>query len=542
MLSNEVSGLSDKALETANDKKTSDEAHRGRYNSERDGEDAAEEPSKNPWFPSTDALLNALAHGLLTSVLLLVTVIGLVEFTGESATVRPWCYTGLIGFVAVLVSGTLFADRFNGIGYLKLAVGGGVVALADVLFLALLPSVRSFFAGAIDLMVAVCALVAGVAVGLLMLARGSIDRCASSVDAFTSSATSFFVTGVFLIIAMAADDTFKLIDCAVYLGLSLVVVLAQGRDAGSSDTLTRAESLERLKLDKRSSLSYAFTGIAIGLLFIIIWWQFPRVQAGIVSGGSFIVASVVVYAVSHYRGASWVLLGPIERWTFPFIIFCLLLLIFMGVKAPGAPIVTMVLLFILMIRDLSRVITRALLMVEHQVQSLYLYARATMPFGIGLAAGCLIGVVSATVGEFGMSYVFGLLVILFSIGVTIVPYGEDPLVMPEAAATSKAPSADVDGASFRHTWRKACDQVCEEHGLTPREREVFRMLTRGRTAKVIARDLDISVYTVKSHTYNIYRKLNVESQQELIDMVVATDGSIAEYMSQPKERIAADED
>jgi FixJ family two-component response regulator len=51
--------------------------------------------------------------------------------------------------------------------------------------------------------------------------------------------------------------------------------------------------------------------------------------------------------------------------------------------------------------------------------------------------------------------------------------------------------------------------------LTPREREVFELVTIGRQSKVIAADLKLSVMTVKVHRSHIMRKMGAKS---LIDL------------------------
>jgi DNA-binding NarL/FixJ family response regulator len=51
--------------------------------------------------------------------------------------------------------------------------------------------------------------------------------------------------------------------------------------------------------------------------------------------------------------------------------------------------------------------------------------------------------------------------------------------------------------------------------LTPREREVLRLLARGYTYKEIARRLGVSAKTVESHVSSVLRKLQLSSRHEL---------------------------
>jgi DNA-binding NarL/FixJ family response regulator len=51
--------------------------------------------------------------------------------------------------------------------------------------------------------------------------------------------------------------------------------------------------------------------------------------------------------------------------------------------------------------------------------------------------------------------------------------------------------------------------------LTPREREVLRLLARGYTYKEIARRLEVSIKTVESHVSSVLRKLQLSSRHEL---------------------------
>ncbi|MDR0513846.1 MAG: helix-turn-helix transcriptional regulator [Coriobacteriaceae bacterium] len=64
--------------------------------------------------------------------------------------------------------------------------------------------------------------------------------------------------------------------------------------------------------------------------------------------------------------------------------------------------------------------------------------------------------------------------------------------------------------------------LCAQHRLSPREHEVLGLVARGRNASWCARALHVSPDTAKTHIKNIYRKLGVHTQQELIDMIDKT--------------------
>ena len=53
--------------------------------------------------------------------------------------------------------------------------------------------------------------------------------------------------------------------------------------------------------------------------------------------------------------------------------------------------------------------------------------------------------------------------------------------------------------------------------LTAREHEVIELLSKRRSNKQIAKELCLSIYTVKNHVHNILEKLDVESRLEAVD-------------------------
>jgi DNA-binding NarL/FixJ family response regulator len=60
---------------------------------------------------------------------------------------------------------------------------------------------------------------------------------------------------------------------------------------------------------------------------------------------------------------------------------------------------------------------------------------------------------------------------------------------------------------------EVADPVLDQ--LSPREREVMRLIARGYTYKELARRLDLSVKTVETHVSAVLRKLQLSSRHEL---------------------------
>ena len=85
-------------------------------------------------------------------------------------------------------------------------------------------------------------------------------------------------------------------------------------------------------------------------------------------------------------------------------------------------------------------------------------------------------------------------------------------------------SVDADSGRLRignaePTIEASCTLLGERCGLTPREVDVLVLVAKGRNAPFIEEKLVISRNTVKSHVKHIYRKLDVHTNQELIDLV-----------------------
>ena len=73
-----------------------------------------------------------------------------------------------------------------------------------------------------------------------------------------------------------------------------------------------------------------------------------------------------------------------------------------------------------------------------------------------------------------------------------------------------------DIASYIVSLAEEREREVKKLGLTARELEVIRLSHEGLSNSGIADKLHVSVYTVKNHKQNIYLKMNVRSNAEML--------------------------
>jgi DNA-binding NarL/FixJ family response regulator len=95
------------------------------------------------------------------------------------------------------------------------------------------------------------------------------------------------------------------------------------------------------------------------------------------------------------------------------------------------------------------------------------------------------------------------------------PTEELRLAVAAAMGGQRYLSSGIDGSALDERARNG-DGRMPLDALSPREREVFQLQTRGLSSKQIARQLFISDKTVQTHRTRIFRKLRVHSAAELV--------------------------
>lgn len=168
---------------------------------------------------------------------------------------------------------------------------------------------------------------------------------------------------------------------------------------------------------------------------------------------------------------------------------------------------------------------------------------AFIVFGFGrgsLALGALAGAVAAAhVAELGSaigspsSMIVTLACIVIGFGtlprgseIRSLVIGESDNPVGEMAERARASSGEERSPEKARAGRfkRACELVANRYLLSKKETEVLFLLAKGRNAAYIQEQLYISEGTARTHMRHIYQKLDIHSQQELMDLVENAEG------------------
>lgn len=161
----------------------------------------------------------------------------------------------------------------------------------------------------------------------------------------------------------------------------------------------------------------------------------------------------------------------------------------------------------------------------NQINPIWLFGwQVTVSF-IGLLVGMLVFALGVSLqvavpSAFYVSLVLAIAICAYmQISANYQAYPFEPVIKtsPEEQAISRE-ITECNG--YRKTlYHRKRDYACELYSLSPREREILATLLKGRDAKYIMDTFYISQSTAKTHIYNIYRKFDVHSRQDLLDFI-----------------------
>jgi len=285
-------------------------------------------------------------------------------------------------------------------------------------------------------------------------------------------------------------------------------------------------SRARLSLLSRNLIPPAFMGftwaIALGPLFLSESASaITAIVFSSVFGAALVVALLllVLKRVPHQ--------SSIERWAFALLGCCLVCFALDGI-AVELPLMTRFVLVAIMTAItaayfIAHWTVLLALSYRHRVLTLYHYGQGLIApvGGMALGWGVMCGLTATGMFTATMLSIMALLLLLALVLIpAFVPYTTNEAVETVFEASAHDAPENVHGS-----WQRRCRAICDERHLSPREVEVFYLLAKGRNAEHVSRTLFISTHTAKTHISRIYRKLSINSQQELIDRIDRSDRS-----------------
>lgn len=325
----------------------------------------------------------------------------------------------------------------------------------------------------------------------------------------------------------------SLIDCVVlvlphYVLLALMPclpiasALVYVRELGSRDTVSKDRHRQAEK-DASSRWADKTRGQKASVLFVVplliegfaygSFLQLTFSEAGSLENNVGVIALIVTALLLLVTALLW---GDLKRSVPLFVLFALMALVYSIIPLFHAD--ARVTIFVLMLGyNYFYFFALALCAEMRKVADVSLLTCAifvVLSFEIGNAAGSLFlasAVVPVDSNTF-MTVVSGAVVYSLLVGAFAA------IQYLSHAQEDRAVRAEADAHA---------EKFCEAHGLSRRECEVLELLAKGRTAAVIAEKLFISTETARVHIKSIYRKVDVHSQQELIERFEGADEQLS---------------
>ena len=273
-------------------------------------------------WPSAETLIGGIGYGMVLATVYLL-FFAAAHGAGDASTDVAGRFPDVVGSVslaACFVFAQVFSDRLAKMGTHRLlwpataglaAFAGSFCLLGD--FLARTPFMYAAWA------------FAGVCTTLLCIAWSNYLCSIEKAAILRSSIVAFVTMGAACLLLAFVDAWTRMLAVVMLVLLSSVFFMAVARNLNVRLYVSKRDSLENLHLDVRSSLSYCFTGLAIGYLVSEMAGSWKGSSGQLATLGVGILGAVLVAAlVMKVKDGSFLLLGPVERFTFPLLVVGLL--------------------------------------------------------------------------------------------------------------------------------------------------------------------------------------------------------------------------
>ena len=326
-------------------------------------------------------------------------------------------------------------------------------------------------------------------------------------------------TPLFLLVAGAGEPLVGLLGIAFCLVACDLLAYYLVRKTGEGELEAMKGFHREPTITLKATLSVATNGLVYG--YVVVMLALMGLSSVLVAAAAGVVGAGVAILWAVKRTKSRWDVGTMQRATVPIVAASILFIPFcddVGRTACGAVAIgTFAYATLMEWTDL--VVSNA----EFQLYPVRRYAKGRFAQWTGFTAGVLVAYFALHAFPLPPTPLALLSCIIAVVVVAAFAlYGADDSETKEALLAVMA-GADsppiIDPPKNAAPFRERCDAVMRQYDLSQREMEVFLCLAKGRNAEYIQQKLFISSNTAKTHIGHIYRKMGINSQQRLIDMV-----------------------
>lgn len=341
----------------------------------------------------------------------------------------------------------------------------------------------------------------------------------TSYGRFTGLA--FIGAALFFALATLAPDAMQPVFSLAYLLFSVCMLIFATQNADGNDERAPLESTDETawRFTKEIEPSFFAFGIVFALNFVFLFNNgtdalLPGLLA--VIPGALFVAFMAIYnrqlnITMMQRGLLIVT-----------VLSCLLMPFSEGIVQLGCACLVVAAWAVFKTTNYAFVVRKSVL-----TRSAPLFRQAPMRLcvsSLGFALGWGIASVTTSVaGAHSEAFVAVRLVMVFVLVVVVMAFFPIGRHHPADGSSREEPATSTDNVVVSmdesELFDARCQAIVKLYQLSPREADILAYLAKGRNAAWIQEELTISPHTVKSHIYNIYRKLDIHSQQKLMSFV-----------------------
>ncbi|MDR1184487.1 MAG: LuxR C-terminal-related transcriptional regulator [Coriobacteriales bacterium] len=418
-------------------------------------------------------------------------------------------------FVAFWMADWLFINR------VKLLIGGSLLALSTVACSAANLIWNIPFAASLLAWVAF-----GIAQGAVMMSYCTfLSLIPTRRTALTIACGSCVGTVLFVFVFAVREPLIGLAETACLIILSAGILLLLFKKKAQMRILPVKEYRRNQSLTLPATLSVGCHGAVYGFVSILLCSMGPT--AACIGGSSGLIGSLLAVAWTRLGARVEIDTGIIQRISLPLIISGLLLLPFFG--QTGRIVCCCLVIMALAHASVMAQTTTSVENAEFQLHPGDRFARRQFPSWLGFFFGALLAclIIFVLPGSRQELEIVATILVIIVVAVFSFYGGNESrtkkrlndLLTNHGIITGDTVRDEEANEKQRGFFQQRCELVIDLYELTPREAEVFILLAKGRNAEYISERLFVSPATIKSHIYHIYRKLGINSQQRLMNVV-----------------------